>query len=61
MSKLRFFIAAILATSSIVIAAPAAFACQGPDGEPCPGARECQSVNALSDKLLGEQIMACPT
>ena len=63
MSKIRLIVATALAASSIVIAAPVAHAsCQGPDGQPCPGARECQSINALWAKThKGEELLACPS
>ena len=62
MRRLAVLIATIVAAASMMtLAAPAAYACQGPDGEPCPGARECQSINALSYKLIKQELLACPT
>ena len=61
MRTLRIVIATCLVSGLLVVVAPAAGACQGEDGRPCPGAAECYMINDLARKVYKDQLMACPT
>ena len=61
MKSLRGIITALLTVSVISVAAPAASAAECEPGDPTPGCQPCgEKINAITQKLYGDDLITCP-
>ena len=61
MKPLRGLLATLMTVSIVSIAAPAASATECEEGDPTPSCQPCgEKINAITQKLYGEDLIRCP-